>query len=191
MKKKDGIVQVDSLLYSMGPQAETIVTQMALTDAEGKNFEAVLKKLDEYFRPKTNVIHERARLNQRVQKEGETSQDFISSLYKLAENCGYTADVKKEQIRDRLVSGIRDKELSKELQMKSELTLTQAIEMVRHSELVSSQIDSQSPHQLEEVKMKRYRRPQNPQRSHQPHGNHRKSTSEKGNHCMRCGRSHD
>ena len=61
-------------------------------------------------------------------------QNFISSLYELAENCQYPADIKNEQIRDRLVSGILDKVLSKELQMKSDLTLSKAIEMVRHSE---------------------------------------------------------
>ena len=123
MTKKDGVVQVDSLIYAMGPQAETIVKQLSLTNDESKNFAAVMRKLDAYFKPKTNIIHERARLNQRIQKDGESSQDFISSLYKIAENCGYTAVVMKDQIRDRLVSGIKDKDLSKELQMKTDLTL--------------------------------------------------------------------
>ena len=194
MKKKDGTVQVDSLLYAMGPEAETIVAQLALTADESKNFDAVITKLNDYFKPKTNVIHERARLNQRVQKEGETSQAFISSLYELAENCGYSAEVKKEQIRDRLVSGIKDKTLSKELQMKTELTLDQAVEMVCHSELVSTQISNQATNHLEEVKTKpkRYQQHRKPQQQKQQPvvQQQRQQQKEKSSCCMRCGRSH-
>jgi len=87
MSKKDGIVQVDSLIYAMGPEAEAIITQLALTEEESKVFNTVLAKLDAFFKPQTNVIYERTRLNQRVQNEGESMQDFISVLYELAENC--------------------------------------------------------------------------------------------------------
>ena len=148
MSKKDGLIQVDSLIYAMGPEAETIITQLGLTGDEATNFDTVIAKLDTYFKPQTNVIYERARLNQRTRKEGESMQNFISSFYELAENWQYPADIKKEQIRDRLVSGILDKELSKKLQMKSDLTLSKATEMVRHSELVSSQMYKLGEHHM-------------------------------------------
>ncbi len=42
-------------------------------------------------------------------------------------------------MRDRIVIGIRDKQVSQKLQMKSDLTLRTAIEMARHCELIKFQ----------------------------------------------------
>ena len=50
----------------------------------------------------------------------------------------------KKQIRDRLVLGILDKELSEKLQLKFNLTLEKAIEITRQSDMVKSQIKNQS-----------------------------------------------
>ena len=192
MSKKDGVIQVDSLIYAMGPEAETIIKQLGLTGDEAKNFDTVIAKLDTYFKPQTNVIYERARLNQRTQKEGESMQNFISSLHELAENCQYPADIKNEQIRDRLMSGILDKELSKELQLKSDLTLSKAIEMVRHSELVSSQMNKLGEHHMDEVRSKKSRANHKTTGNNGDHGRSQQSQQQqRGSHCMRCGKSHN
>ena len=50
-------------------------------------------------------------------------------LYRLADNCDYRA-MREEMIRDRLVVGIRDRQLSKSLQLDAELTLEKAKKMV-------------------------------------------------------------
>ena len=42
-------------------------------------------------------------------------------------------------MRDRILIGIRDKQVSQKLQMRSDLTLRTAIEMARHCELIKSQ----------------------------------------------------
>lgn len=47
--------------------------------------------------------------------------------HKLAENCGFGL-LKEELIRDRTVVGIRDKGLSEQLQMESDLKLAKAIQ---------------------------------------------------------------
>ena len=65
-------------------------------------------------------------------------QGFIRSLHELAENCDFGN--KAEQIRDRVVIGIRDKELSEKLQLLPDLTLDKACEMTRNSELVKTQV---------------------------------------------------
>ena len=46
---------------------------------------------------------------------------------------------KNEEIRDRLVIGILDKELSLELQLKADLTLENCVDRVRNSEMVKKQ----------------------------------------------------
>ena len=88
----------------------------------------------------TNVIYEQARLNERVQQEGESVEAFITSVYELAEHCGYQGIAKDEHIRDRIVTGIKDKEVSQALQLEAGLTLRRAVEMVRHSALVKRQM---------------------------------------------------
>ena len=52
-----------------------------------------------------NVIFDRAKFNRRSLLAGETADQFITSLYSLAENCNYI-NLKEEMIRDRLVVGI-------------------------------------------------------------------------------------
>ena len=62
------------------------------------------------------MIYERARFNSRVQKDGESIETFLTDLYALIENCDYR-DFKEPLFRDRFVVGIRDKNLSEQLQL--------------------------------------------------------------------------
>ena len=59
-------------------------------------------------------------------------------LYKLAEDCNY-GEMKDEMIRDRLVVGIRDSNLSERLQLDSDLTLDKAKKAIRQREAVKEQ----------------------------------------------------
>lgn len=64
---------------------------------------------------------------QRVQKHGESAEEYIRSLYDVADTCSF-AGVKNENIRDRLVISIIDKELSENLQLTPDSTLDKAVE---------------------------------------------------------------
>ncbi|UYV73012.1 K02A2.6-like [Cordylochernes scorpioides] len=87
---------------------------------------------------KRNVIYERAKFNRRSQGESEPVEEFITNLYVLAENCNYGI-LKEEMIRDRLVVGVKNFNLSEKLQLESELNLEKAIQIVRQSESVKNQ----------------------------------------------------
>ena len=95
-----------------------------------------MAKYDEYFKVRRNVIYERARFNHRSQQPGETSEQFI--MYELADNCDY-GDLRDEMIRDCIVVGIRDTNLSERLQLDSGLTLAKAKQAVRQREAVHEQ----------------------------------------------------
>ncbi|XP_065943746.1 uncharacterized protein [Magallana gigas] len=136
-------VQISALIYAMGKEAEHIFKSFQFADEEDKEkFEKVFEKFDEYFVPKRNTIHERARFHQRAQQPGESVETFVRTLHEISEHCDFPD--KKEQIRDRLVIGILDKELSEKLQLRSDLTLEKAVETARQSEMVKSQIKDQS-----------------------------------------------
>ena len=84
-------------------------------------YEKMMEKYDEYFVPKKNVIHERARFRERKQASGESSEAFIRALYELAEHCDFPD--KNDEIRDQIVIGLKDKDVSEKLQLRSTLTL--------------------------------------------------------------------
>lgn len=95
-------------------------------------------KFDDFFKVRKNVIYERARFNQRCQRDDENMEQFIASLYSLADRCEFE-DLRDSMIRDRIVVGIRDKTLSESLQMDSKLTLEDAKRKARQREAVSRQ----------------------------------------------------
>ena len=98
----------------MGRESEHVFNSFKYAEeGDDKKYSKVLGKFDEYFVPKRNVIHERSRFHLRVRNAGETVEGFIRSLHELAEKCDFGK--KSEQIRDRVVIGIRDKGLSEKL----------------------------------------------------------------------------
>ena len=73
-----------------------------------------------------------------MQQEGETVDEFITDLFRLVENCKY-GDLQDELVRDRIVVGLRDSELSEKLQLTSDLTLEAAVTRARQSESMKTQ----------------------------------------------------
>ena len=71
----------------------------------------------------------------------------------MAEHCDF-AEAKDDCIRDRLVVGVLDKNLSKQLQFKENLTLAESIKIVQQSEIIKEQLSSQNDggKSLEEVR---------------------------------------
>ena len=55
--------QVNILIYSMGPKADDIFQSFTLSEADGKKYQTVKSKFDEYFTVRRNTIHERAKFN--------------------------------------------------------------------------------------------------------------------------------
>ena len=84
-------------------------------------------------------------------------------MYDLAEYCDF-GNGKDENIRDRIVIGAQDKQLSSRLQLKAYLDLAMAIQMTRQSELIKIQISEQTQLLQEMDKVQRRRQGQVPRR---------------------------
>ena len=97
---------------------------------ERKEYEQTIRKLDEFFTVRKNVIFERARFSRRNQGDGETAQQYITPLYCLIETCEYNALADK-MLRIRIVVGIHDQTLFERLQTDASLTLEKAKQAVR------------------------------------------------------------
>lgn len=151
---EDEEIQISSLIYAMGPQAEGIFKSFAFSNGDERKYKKVMEKFDKYFVPKKNVIHERAKFHIRCQRQGESVEEFVRNLHELAAHCEFRD--KDDQIRDRLVVGILDNDLSEKLQLESELTLVKAVDMARNSELVKNQIKDLQSKNLDAVKVRQY-----------------------------------
>ena len=138
LANEDDAKQVSTLLYCLGEGAEDTLSSTNISKKDRESYGAVVKKLDDYFGVRRNIIFERARFNRRDQLEGETADEYIATLFGLAENCEY-GGLKDELVRDRLVVGIRDETLSRQLQLDPELTLQKATKSIRQREAVKDQ----------------------------------------------------
>ena len=180
--------QVNALVYCMGREADDVLKSFGLTADQQKVYATVTGKYTTYFNVRRNTIFERARFNLRKQEEGESVDQFITSLYTLAEHCDYGA-LKDELIRDRIVVGLRDAKISEKLQLDSDLTLERAVTQARQKEavheqqsIVRGQVSSES--KVDSVKF-RQRQGQNTQRRQ----NRDKPRTQNGDKpkCTRCG----
>ncbi|GBM18120.1 hypothetical protein AVEN_75534-1 [Araneus ventricosus] len=123
---KTGNEQVNSLLYIMGEQAEDIFSSFGLSEKKQDDFDIVLKNFNDHFVVKKNTIFECTQFNKRIQLDGESVNTFITALYTLSEHCEYDI-LHDELIRDRIVVGIRNKNLSEKFQLDANLTLTKGL----------------------------------------------------------------
>ena len=64
------------------------------------------------------------KFNQKIQREGESVESFITDLYALSETCNYEGFT-NEIIHDRIVVGIRDDSIAEHLQIDPELANAQ------------------------------------------------------------------
>ena len=170
----------------MGKEADIILNSFALSAEQLQVYETVTKKFEAYFNVRRNKIFERARFNLRKQEEGESVDQFITSLYRLAEHCDY-GTLKNELIRDRIVVGLRDAKISEKLQLDPALTLEGAVTQARQKEAVHEQQSIvrshvQSENKVDTVKF-RQKQGQNKQRRQARD----KPRNQNGDKCTRCG----
>ena len=111
LDNKSTEAQANTLIYSMGAQADDILRSFSLSEEDKKKYSVVKAKFDSHFVKRRNIIFERAKFNLRKQEDGEPVDAFITALYTLAEHCGYGA-LHEEMIRDRLVVGLCNAKLS-------------------------------------------------------------------------------
>ena len=85
--KQSGENQVNTLIYTMGEQADHIFISFEFTAEQEKSYEEVKERFENHFIVKRNVIFERAQFNSRNQRAGESVDSFITDLYGLARYC--------------------------------------------------------------------------------------------------------
>ncbi|UYV82749.1 K02A2.6-like [Cordylochernes scorpioides] len=188
MKKKEEADKIDLFMYLMGDRADDIFRTFKFEkEEEATKIDSVLKAFDSHFCVRKNIIYERAKFNSRIQEDREPVDEFITSLYKLADSCEFEG-LHEQLIRDRIVVGVRDKALSERMQLDSELTLEKAVKMVRQQEAVrQQQVDLQRPSTSQKVNQVKFNsKKQSPKQQQQPSKKKEKSAKTRSR-CPKCG----
>ncbi|UYV79044.1 hypothetical protein LAZ67_17000853 [Cordylochernes scorpioides] len=188
MKKKEEADKIDLFMYLMGDRADDIFRTFKFEkEEEATKIDSVLKAFDSHFCVRKNIIYERAKFNSRIQEDREPVDEFITSLYKLADSCEFEG-LHEQLIRDRIVVGVRDKALFERMQLDSELTLEKAVKMVRQQEAVrQQQVDLQRPSTSQKVNQVKFNsKKQSPKQQQQPSRKKEKSAKTRSR-CPKCG----
>ena len=97
--------------------------------------------LENYFKPKRNVVYERYIFNSCEQNTGESVDSFVTRLRKYVSSCEFGL-LNDELIRVRLVIGLIDMGTKRKLPRDKTLTLDKALDIARSDEISSRQLAS-------------------------------------------------
>ena len=139
--------------------------------------DAILSKLEEYFKPKRNVIYERYIFHTTQQEPNETISEYVTKLRRLAASCDF-GTLKEDMIRDRIVIGTSDEEVRPHLLRNPSLNLNTCIEMCQSSELARMQLQKIAPVQ---------RHPMAEENVHWTSTKKRQTNGKDGDQCQYCG----
>ena len=116
------------LLHSLGTEGQRIYNSLPATvKQEGETvLQQTMRVLDDFFRPKTNIVAERYRFRSRAQRTNETTSQWVSSLRQLATTCGY-GDRTEEFIRDQIVEKTTSARIRQRLLLEQDLDLQRAL----------------------------------------------------------------
>ena len=109
------------------------------TEGDNKKIEKILEKFEEYCTPRKNITLERHIFNTRVQRTGETIDQYVTDLRKKANSCEFGM-LHDSLIRDRIVCGISDDHTRSRLSREADLTLAKAVDICSADEITTSQL---------------------------------------------------
>lgn len=109
-------------LTSIGSKTYNLLRNLTAPDKPSDfKWADLTKTLSEHFNPKPIVIAERFHFHKREQNDGESVAEYCAALKKSSERCEFKTFL-EEALRDRLVCGLRSKQIQKRLLAESELT---------------------------------------------------------------------
>ena len=140
--------QINTLYYTMGAvEAKKIAATFKFEgkylnggeekDEKADDFDCIMHKFTQYFVPTKMRRYERARFNERRQKDGEQFENFLRDCYALIKKCEYKDE--EEMMLDKIVQGITHKPTRDKLELMPNLTLPEAIKIIRRQEMLTNQ----------------------------------------------------
>ena len=144
--------KVPALLAMMGGKTYSLLRNLTSPDdPASREFDAIVKLLDNHLSPKPLVIAERFCFHKHDQKDSESIPVHVAELRKLSEHCDFKANL-NDALRDRLVCGIKHGNIQKKLLSESDLTLQKAIDIATDIETAAKDaVELQQQHRPDSV----------------------------------------
>ena len=98
-----------------------------------------MDKLSEHFTPAPSEIVERFKFHKRFRKPEESVTAFVSELRSIAKYCNF-GDTLETMLRDRIVCGINDAVIQRQLLSEKELTFSKALEVAQGMESAAKNV---------------------------------------------------
>ena len=133
------------LLYQAGAETQKI---FKVIPEAGNNYASAMKKLDDYFTPKKNIEFEVFQFRQTTQHDGETIDQFVTRLRKLAVHCEF-ADIDRE-LRSMIIQNCKSKHLRRYALCEDDLIFEKLLAKARaleESERLASGMEQSSNHE--------------------------------------------
>lgn len=105
---------------------------------EETTIEQILEMFEKFIVGESNETYERFCFNKRNQEEGETFEMFYADLQRLIKSCNFCDGCQASLLKDRIVLGIVDSNVQRELLKIRKLTLDQTIDICKSSEQAST-----------------------------------------------------
>ncbi|XP_056012602.1 uncharacterized protein K02A2.6-like [Ostrea edulis] len=181
-------MKVPALLSLIGGKTYSLLRDLTSPEKPAeKNFEDIVKLLKDHLSPRPSVIAERFRFNRRQQMDVESVNEYVAKLRKLAEckvkitnseYCEFGNNL-NDTLRDRIVCGLNNEQIQRQLLSKTTLTLQKAIDIAVAMETASKDTQELRDKQVSVNKL-----------SHQ-HNYQQKTDTPQPSKCIRCnGKNH-
>lgn len=187
-KAEDG-VKLSLLRNMMGPEATRILSTIPISKPKDENkYEDVIATITAHVNPRTNVVFERFKFNERRQREGESFENFMTDCRHLIQSCDYKT-MEEEMMRDHIVQTVFDKATQEALLRVDDLTLNKTIQYCQTKEQAAKQVSAMHPAAVEAAKVSRQQEQKkstfNCRRCQTEHGP--RSCPAFGKKCKKCG----
>ena len=140
LESANGKKRATVLLACIGSAAHSVFRSFKFQNADDRSdISKIIEAFDRYCIGETNITYERYVFNQRVQQAGESIEDYVADLRKLAKTCQFE-QLEDSLVRDRIVVGIRDETTRRRLLQQKKLTLADAIDVCKASEATSRRL---------------------------------------------------
>ena len=111
------------------------------SDEDKTDWHILLRKLEDFCVGERNETYERYKFFSRKQEEGEAFDAYLSAIEDLADTCNF-GDLRDSLIRDRIVTGLTNAAITKQLLGVRHLTLAKCIDICHSQYLAEEQISN-------------------------------------------------
>ncbi|XP_055714804.1 uncharacterized protein LOC129808923 [Phlebotomus papatasi] len=134
----DGAKKRSMILHYMGQENfEKLCDRITPQVPRDLTYEQIVAQLKECFNPVPNEIVEIYEFQKREQREGETCDEYLAALRKMATYCNFgcaTCNYLVKALRNQFVAGLKNKSIQKRLLEKRDLTLETALDIAKAME---------------------------------------------------------